>query len=469
MLENALKDDRDLEQQLLGQRIDLFFRQSALPILMLIPYGLLLIALLHNDIPTISLWVWFTAIVIVVIFRTIQLNRYHKYGKKFFTAKQWATLHVLTTGLISGVIGTLGLFAIYPLTELQLSFITVSLIAIAGVSLTINYSYMPALLASLVPIFLPFIAAQLFVNQNSGIIFSLAAALYFLVLLNASRTMSQHAVKNIRLDINNRGLIDELQKVNQSLIEAKDQSERSNKAKSDFISHISHELRTPLNAILGYSELLSMDENITEKQRVDIGHIYNSGEHLLQLINEILDLSRIESGRIDIQLQDFMLYDVIVECQMMMQHMAARRNLQLEFTWLIDATINVNADPMRLKQVLINLISNAIKYTHEEDTIIVETMISAEGHVQINIIDHGPGIVQEVQDNLFEPFNRAGAEKTTIQGSGMGLAIAKQYMQHMGGDIGVVSQPGKGAKFWLTLKPSINAASIEQPAYTYGT
>ena len=152
----------------------------------------------------------------------------------------------------------------------------------------------------------------------------------------------------------------------------------------------------------------------------------------------------------------------------MMHDLAARRNHTIKVDFNTSGDIYVLADSMRLKQVLLNLISNAIKYTCEGD--VIKIQIDTDGdYVQVSVADNGPGIDSELQKNLFEPFNRVGAEKSQIQGTGIGLAIARNYIRHMGGEIGVKSEPGMGAIFWVKLKPSAQQSFAESSRYTYGT
>jgi PAS domain S-box-containing protein len=225
--------------------------------------------------------------------------------------------------------------------------------------------------------------------------------------------------------------------------------ERASKAKTEFLSRVSHELRTPLNAILGFGQLLER-QGPTETQRVRIRHILSAGKHLLGLINEVLDISRIESGKLQLSLEPVCVADALEEVFDLMRPLAAGRKIELSANTEMDATVYVMADRQRFKQVLLNLLSNGVKYTPQFGQVAVSYHESGD-NIRITVSDTGPGIPANKRERLFMPFERLGAEQSNVEGTGLGLALSQRLMQAMGGSIGVDSTTGKGSKFWIEL------------------
>ncbi|WP_333872962.1 hybrid sensor histidine kinase/response regulator [Methylobacter sp.] len=232
---------------------------------------------------------------------------------------------------------------------------------------------------------------------------------------------------------------------------AKAQLESANLAKSDFLSRMSHELRTPLNAILGFAQLLEAgNPPPTDTQILRLDQIIKAGWYLLELINEILDLAVIESGKLSLSREAVSLIDVIHECQAMVEPQAQQHDIRLTFH-PFDPGWFANADRIRVKQVLINLLSNAIKYNREHGTVDVYCIESAPDCLRIRIKDSGAGLTPEQLVQLFQPFNRLGQETGAVEGTGIGLVVTKQLVELMGGAIGVDSTVGVGSEFWIDL------------------
>jgi PAS domain S-box-containing protein len=237
-----------------------------------------------------------------------------------------------------------------------------------------------------------------------------------------------------------------------ALKEATAVAEKANLAKSDFLSSMSHELRTPLSAILGFAQLIeSGTPQPTPSQKRSVDQILQAGWYLLDLINEILDLALIESGKLSLSLEPVSLAEVMRECETMIESQADKRGISVTFAKL-DQPCFVQADRTRLKQVLINLLSNAIKYNTERGSVALDCLDSTAGSVRICVHDTGVGLSAEQIDQLFQPFNRLGQEATTEQGTGIGLVMTKRLMDLMGGLIGVESAVGKGSTFWIEMK-----------------
>ncbi len=234
-------------------------------------------------------------------------------------------------------------------------------------------------------------------------------------------------------------------------------AERENRAKSQFLSRMSHELRTPLNAVLGFTQLLQEgQEPLGAAQSTHLGHIRSAGEHLLALINDMLDLSSLEAGRLKLDLQPVMLEQIVTQALALVAPLAAKNQVELQLT---AAPGCVLADTTRLRQVLINLLSNAIKYNRPQGKVTL-TARASDAVVTLQVSDTGRGLSAEQLSHLFEPFNRLGIESEGIEGAGIGLVIVKGLTQAMGGTISVSSTPGEGTQFQLVL-PS---AAPREPA-----
>jgi PAS domain S-box-containing protein len=253
-------------------------------------------------------------------------------------------------------------------------------------------------------------------------------------------------------DVTERKRVDlVLQENTLELQKAKAIAEKANLAKSDFLSSMSHELRSPLNAILGFAQLMDSDTPPpTPSQKGSIDQILHAGWYLLELINEILDLAVVESGRLSISLEPVSLPDVMTECQAMIEPQAQKRGIRITYPHF-DRPCYIKADHTRVKQVLINLLSNAIKYNQSGGSVMVDCELTPSGRVRISVKDSGAGLSPENMAQLFQPFNRLGQETGGEEGTGIGLVVSKRLVELMHGMIGVESTVGTGSLFWIEL------------------
>ena len=256
--------------------------------------------------------------------------------------------------------------------------------------------------------------------------------------------------------------------VESDLHEALSAAEKANRAKTDFLSSMSHELRTPLNAILGFAQLMESGlPHPTPSQQRSLDQILKAGWYLLELINEILDLALIESGKVTLSREPVSLAEVMQECRAMIEPQAQKRGIGLTFP-RFEIPWFVKADRTRVKQVLINLLFNAIKYNQPGGTVAVECRLAPPDSLRISVRDSGAGIPPELVAQLFQPFNRLGKETGSEEGTGIGLVVTKRLVELMGGSIGVDSVVGVGSVFWfelsLTAAPTLAAHEAEHAA-----
>lgn len=237
------------------------------------------------------------------------------------------------------------------------------------------------------------------------------------------------------------------------IIRNKDAARKASLEQSEIISSMGHELRTPLNTILGFAQLMEMgNPPPTPSQKANIEYILESGWYLLSLVNQILHSAAIESGKLSLSRTSLSLYAILEECQTMIRSQAQKKNIRLNFPGHEhELPVYVLADETKLKQVLINLLTNAIKYNREAGDVTVEYSQNNFGMTHISIRDTGSGLTQDQLDKLFQPFNRLGRETGSEEGTGIGLVVTKKLVEFMGGEIGVESVVGVGSTFWVDL------------------
>jgi len=254
--------------------------------------------------------------------------------------------------------------------------------------------------------------------------------------------------------------ISDIKMAQEEMARARDQAETANQAKSDFLSSMSHELRTPLNAILGFGQVLMINSKdpLSVKQKHAVEHINGAGKHLMELIEHVLDLAKIEQGKMMLSIEPVRLDDLCAECLTLINKQAETRGLKIESD--LGASNYILADRTRMKQCLLNLLSNAVKYNRDGGAVKLTRENISDHMVRLSVIDTGNSINEDEQTKLFQPFSRLGRETGTIEGTGIGLFITKQLVEAMGGSVGFEGKVGKGSTFWIDM-PNVQAIDDE--------
>ena len=439
-------DEQNIEAQVAAEQVKLLYKALPASVAANFVAGILAVAIQWSAIShTVLLW-WLFCFESIIVLRGILYWKYSK-QKQIDDYRWWRTAFVSAAAVTGGAWGVAGIVMFPSGDELhQVTLIFILLGLSAGAVSSHSYhktSPYAFVLVTLTPVFFRFI----YEGTNLGYMMSAVAMLSVAYLLASAKRGSEVTTENIRLRF-------EAVEKEHEVEESRKQAEQANRAKDDFLSSMSHELRTPMNAILGFSQILEMKMDEGETNRKFAKEITAAGNHLLTLINELLELSTIAAGKIELDIQDEHINPVIKECISLMTPLADERGITMAYNDNGDSDFLVEIDSMKFKQSLLNLISNATKYNGAEGSVTIETQMVENNFLRVSVTDTGGGLDEEQQKLLFNPFERINAHKSDIEGTGIGLVITKRIIELMGGSIGVKSTEGLGSSFWLDVKLS---------------
>lgn len=433
--------DAKLEQVIFKETLDLTYRAMPGSTSVTIIISILMTSVLWNFFESYILILWLSCVSLVNVCRYIAYKFYLKSSKSIKDNIFWDKVFYFLLILNGICFSTIGFFLLPNDDSIYHYFPEMILIGIsAGAvsSLSFNMRNLTTyFMFLLLPIFLVEVIRGSFISYSAAVLVFLLA---LFSLINARR-ISQTSKNNITLQYKSK-------KHNQELLESKNIAIEANSAKSNFISMVSHELRTPLNGILGFAQLLKMSEQpvLNEEQSEQADGIIDSGGHLLSLIEELLDLSKIESHKLKVSIEAISLADTLMESISILKPVAADFNIKIISD--IENKYLVMADRKRLKQIFINLISNAVKYNHEDGQVKISVASIEKDKIKISVSDTGDGLDEEQIKSLFMPFQRHHHEK---EGLGLGLYITQNLVELMQGKIGVESKVKQGSTFWFDL------------------
>jgi signal transduction histidine kinase/ActR/RegA family two-component response regulator len=427
----SLRADQDIESKLLYAA----YEHDRLNIVLTIAAAFIMGAVFWNHLPPVSVATWVSALLSAQMLAYLLLKAFQRVQPGPDAIPTWRRLFILQNA-VGGAAWALGptLMASYASESHLVVFLGIlfCVCAVAATSLAEQRVAMQTFIAAaLLP---PAIALA-----YSGGNIRLLVALVLVSGMGAIIAVGWQSSRALR----------DLLRTEFCLRVAVAEAERSSQAKSEFLSRMSHDLRTPMNAMLGFAELLEYDGQLNEVQRDNVLHIQRGGRHLLDLINEVLDLATIEAGRLYLKMEPVELASLVAECREMLQTLAHAKGISFHVDEVPSAT--VRADRVRLRQSLLNLLSNAVKYNRENGSVRVDTQIATDGRVRLTVSDTGAGINTARMHELFQPFNRLDAHGGRIEGTGIGLTIARRLVELMGGSVGVESEVGVGSRFWIEL------------------
>jgi len=442
----------DNEQQLKVRAEQLHLAYEAFPggAVIVIINAFLLTIVQWEVIDHVVLLTWFLILAVITMLRGLLYIFYKRCRHDFINVEKWERfflIGVVAAALLWGATG-IWLFSEDIVYQVFLAFVLAGMCA--GAVTTLSFMRWPVisfLIITLSPLIMQLLQSEEFILIIMGVML----ILFMVGLLVTSNNIYNSTLENIVLRTESVEQHDILNQAYQALARSKQESEKANRAKSEFLSRMSHELRTPMNAIIGFSQLMQMDTEspLTDVQNDNLKEISVAAKHLLYLINEVLDIAAIESGKLQISMEKVYLRDVIDSSIKLILPDANKKQIKI-INQVSEHDYAVHADFSRLKQVLLNLLSNAVKYNCDQGVVTVSSEKINEERLRITVADSGDGLSEKDIDKLFVPFERLH-ENNDIEGAGIGLVITKQLVELMNGCIGVDSVVGKGSIFWVEL------------------
>jgi signal transduction histidine kinase len=441
--------DSERERQIRAEQYALAYREVPLVCLATVIGGVLLAFGLHDGRPPLAALLWLAALYLVQSLSFPLVRRYHKYAKSSPGDRRWG-IALVVCATLSGSMWGMSAFVMFP-ADLAYQVLLTGALFMVCVSAIISMSgYLPALYGVTTAVLLP-LAIRL-AAQGDFVHGALATGVGMLlaVLIFYARHFNAALLNSINMRFENAELYEAL--TEQRIRERTRVLEAASRHKSEFLANMSHELRTPLNAVIGFSEMLKTrlvgDLNGKQSQYVEL--IHASGLHLLSLINDVLDLSKVEAGRMELSLSSFDIRLALDNAVTLMKERAQRNEIELVLD--VDARLGCwLADERKFKQVVLNLLSNAVKFTPKAGRVVVQARAVPDG-LQVSVSDTGVGIALEHHEAIFEEFQQIAGDYTTKpEGTGLGLSLARKFVELHGGTIGVQSALGLGSTFAFTL------------------
>lgn len=431
------------EQSVYAEQVRLTYKPIKLSLTGTVAGAMLVVAVQWDVVNHSVLLTWLLAMMLLTSLHGLLAYRYYRAAPDVSSAKHWGNYYIFSTALAGLMWGT-GSILFFPQAnfEYQLTVAFAMVVISAGGIITISF-LRGAAYALIIPCMLPLI--PLFILEGTYVSTILAVIILVLFIFMILSAYYFHASSNENISLRLTAVENE-----QKLLIAKKMIEKASQIKSEFISSMSHELRTPMNAILGFSQIIQMQSK-DDKTKENIKEILNAGDHLLELINQVLDLSKIESGTEYLSIESHNLNDLLNECLSTIKPIADKRSIVIDNNVDLPPDTKINVDKSRFKQILLNLLSNAIKYNSEKGTVTMDCSLTDKKMLCLSISDTGRGLTSEQKTHIFKPFDRAGAENSNITGTGLGLVITKDLIEQMNGTIGFESEVEKGSRFWIEI------------------
>ena len=442
-------DDTTADPEILISHEEIRMLYSGMPVSAIATVSISLIAyvaLSEHVVSQTNLQIWLFILLLVTALRTWDTYVFNAATAEQQQSKKWGTRFIIgaaSGGISWGLLGWLG----YSTYNEYLALISIIIVGVCG-GATASLSYRWQSITVFMAPALGLLELRMLFGESEiqrDISYLLGCFIIFAVL--TARRIYLNTSSNVRLRI-------EASLREQMVSRTKEIAERANQAKSDFLSSMSHELRTPLNAIVGFTQLMEYDKGLTRKQHQQISEITHAGTHLLNLVNQILDLARIEEGKHDLKVTELSANDVIHECIKLTSAMSKKQLITIETKK--NCIVTVKADATAFKQICLNLLTNAIKYNKPGGKVSISCEQGEAGFARLCFTDTGYGISPNQLEFIFQPFNRLSSTSKTIEGTGIGLTITKDLVEQMGGHIGVDSTPDEGSRFWFELPGTIS-------------
>jgi signal transduction histidine kinase/CheY-like chemotaxis protein len=450
----------DLDQRVRAEQIRMVYLHSPTTSGGSLVAGAFLVAVMWDSVPHATLLAWGAALAVYQAFRIYNYRRYLAANPNASQARRWGRLYILATTVAGCIWGSAGILFYVPESTLSLVYLCLVLFGVASLTIPTLSLFSPAFYPLVVLVLAPFIVRSLASGEREQIALAVPLVIALVMSITFGRKINLLIDESIRRRFENQSLIEIAER-------ARLEAERASRAKSAFLATMSHELRTPLNAIIGYSELMTQHPArfATESARDPLERILRAGRHLLNLINELLDLARIEAGKTNFQYENVDVAALVRDVVETTRSLAEQNGNTVNVVCPVPMA-PLRTDPKRLMQVVLNLLSNACKFTEHGKVEVSIATVQADGRnwVDVSVKDTGIGMAHEQLERLFEDFSQGdAATQRKFGGTGLGLAISRRLCRAMGGDLTVVSERGKGSTFTARLPehPSPEAATPE--------